>query len=170
MSGLQASVYPGRIKTSGEDHILDWGLDAEYQTSIGKNGFTGLFSVIREWDDLDASQALGNSDNKADNLWSTRFTLDYLYDGTYGADVSYFYVNGRRDYALYSSSPNGSPASDGVDLELNYLPFNNSGGPSFWPKSNVKFSIQYIIYDRFDGTHAGASGNNTLYVETWIAF
>lgn len=168
--GLQASTYPDRITTSGKDHILDWGLDAEYQTSLGKNGFTGLFSLIREWDNWDATEPMGNSTNKSDNLWSTRFTIDYLYDGTYGADVSYFLVNGRRDYLLYSDSPNGSPASDGVDLELNYFPFNNSGGPSWWPKSNVKFSIQYIIYNRFNGTYGGASGNNTLYLETWLAF
>jgi len=170
LSGMQADLYPGRVKTSGEDHILDFGLDSQIQLSVGKNNFTGLLSLIREWNYNDASQPLGNSDNRADNLWSTRATLDYLFDGTYGADVSYFLVNGRRDYTLYAESPTGSPDSDGFDLELNYIPFNNSGGPSFWPKSNVKFSIQYIIYNRFDGSHSHASGNNTLYLESWIAF
>jgi hypothetical protein len=170
MFGLDADDYPGRVNTDGMDHMVDLGVDSEYQTSIGKNGFTGLVSLIHEWDKFDASQALGNSTNKEDNLWSFRGTVDYLYDETYGFTVSYFLINGRRDYLLYASGPNGSPETDGVTLQLNYLPFNNSGGPSFWPKSNVKFSIQYVIYNRFDGTHYQASNNNTLYVETWIAF
>jgi len=168
--GLEADTYPGRVNTSGHDHFLDWGLDSEYQTSFGKNSVTGLFSVIREWDRWDASQPLGNSTNKSDNLWSTKLTIDYLYNLTYGADISYFLVNGRRDALLYANGANGSPASDGLILQLNYMPFNLSGGPSFWPKSNVKFSIQYVIYDRFNGTHGHASDNNTLYLETWIAF
>jgi hypothetical protein len=170
LSGMEADLLPGRVNTMGEDHILDWGVDSQYQISLGKNNFTGLFSLIREWDRYDASQPLGDSGNRSDNLWSTRATIDYLYNGTYGADVSYFLVNGRRDFVLYPDSPSGSPESDGVALELNYLPFNNSGGPSFWPKSNVKFSIQYVIYNRFDGTHSHASDNNTLYLETWLAF
>jgi hypothetical protein len=168
--GLEANLYPGRVNIAGQDHVLDWGVDSEYQISLGKNNFTGLFSLIREWDRYDASQPLGNSDNRSDNLWSSRVTVDYLYNGTYGADVSYFLVNGRRDYTLYANSLNGSPENDGITLQLNYLPINNSGGPSFWPKSNVKFSIQYVIYNRFNGTHSHASDNNTLYVESWIAF
>ena len=168
--GMEASTYPGRVTTAGHDHFLDWGVDSEYQTSFGKSSVTGLLSVIREWNGYDASQSLGNSANVADNLWSTRLTVDYLYNLTYGADVSYFLVNGRRDPLLYSNSANGSPESDGVVLELTYMPFNISGGPTWWPKSNVKFSVQYVIYNRFDGTHSHASDNNTLYVETWIAF
>ena len=113
---------------------------------------------------------MGNSTNRFDNLWSTRVTVNYLYDLTYGLDISYFLVNGRRDALLYANSPNGSPESDGFNLQLTYLPFNNSGGPSFWPRSNVKLSIQYTIYNRFNGTHSHASDNNTLYVESWIAF
>jgi hypothetical protein len=168
--GLEADTYPGRVTTSGHDHFLDTGLDAEYQTSFGKSNVTGLFSVIREFDRFDATEALGSSSNVADNLWSTKLTADYLYNLTYGADVSYFLVNGRRDPLLYSNSATGSPESDGMVLEAVYMPFNLTGGPSWWPKSNVKFSIQYVIYNRFDGTHSHASDNNTLYVETWIAF
>jgi hypothetical protein len=169
-SGLYADAYPGRVNTAGKDHTLDLGVDSEYQTSVGKNDITGLFSLYRELDDYNASQRLGNSDNKADTLWSLKGNVDYLYDKTYGFDAGYFLVNGRRDFALYSGSPNGSPASDGVILELVWEPINKSGGPAFWPKSNVKFSIQYTIYDRFNGTHFHASDSNTLYLETWMDF
>jgi hypothetical protein len=169
-SGMYANTYPGRVNSAGEDHTLDLGLDTEYQTSINKNDLTGLFSLYRELDDFSADRSLGNSSNSADTLWSFKGNIDYLYDKTYGFDAGYFLVNGRRDFALYSNSPNGSPESDGEILELVWEPINKNGGPAFWPRSNVKFSLQYTIYNRFNGTHAHASGNNTLYLESWIDF
>jgi hypothetical protein len=168
--GLSAYTYPGRDRSAGKDHIIDLGLDAQYQISFGKSDVTGLFSVIHEWQKWDASQQLGNTSNHSDHLWSTKATVDYLYDKTYGGAIGYFVLDGSNDPSLNSSSANGSPLSDGLVLQLNYLPFNKSGGPSFWPKSNVKFSVQYVIYNHFNGTHANASDNNTLYLETWIAF
>lgn len=168
--GMYANTYPGRVNTAGADHTLDVGLDGQYQISAGKNDLIGLFSVVREWNDLSAGQPLGNSDNKTDSLWSLKANIDYLYDKTYGFDVGYFFLDGRRDFTLYSANPSGSPGSDGVILELVWLPINKSGGPSFWSKSNVKFSIQYVIYNRFNGTDQHASDNNTLYLESWIAF
>ena len=104
-------------------------------------------------------------------------TVDYLYDKTYGGAISYFLANGNHDPLLYSGSTKGSPMSDGVVFQLNYMPFNKSGGPSFWPRSNVKFSIQYVMFDRFDGGRRNYDGsgrnawdNNTLYIEAWFVF
>jgi hypothetical protein len=60
---------------------------------------------------------------------------------------------------------------------VSYLPFNKGGGPAFWPRSNVKFSLQYVAYNRFngartnyDGAGSNARDNNTLYLECWIVF
>ncbi len=175
--GLAANTYPGRDNSAGKDHIIDWGVDAQYQTSFGKHDITGLFSWIYERDTWSASQRLGGASNATDHLYSTKATIDYLYDKTYGGAVGYFQVNGSHDTLLHSESLSGSPLSDGFVIQLNYIPFNKSGGPSFWPKSNVKFSAQYIIYNRFDGartnydgTGRNAKDNNTLYLEAWIAF
>lgn len=168
--GLAADTYPGRDNSAGKDHIIDLGVDAEYQISFGKNDVTGLFSVIHEWEHWDASQQLGNTSNSSDYLWSAKATVDYLYDKTYGGAIGYFLLNGSNDPSLYPASTNGSPLSDGLVLQLNYMPLNKSGGPSFWPKSNVKLSVQYVIYNRFNGAHQNASDNNTLYLEAWIAF
>ena len=67
--------------------------------------------------------------------------------------------------------------SDGLVFQLNWMPLNKGGGPAFWPKSNVKFSVQYVLYNRFngarhnyDGAGRNASDNNTLYIEAWFAF
>jgi hypothetical protein len=93
------------------------------------------------------------------------------------ATVQYFVIDGTADPILYSASASGSPLSDGWIVEVSYLPFNKHGGPAFWPRSNVKISLQYVVYNRFDGASSNFDGagsnardNNTLYAETWIAF
>ena len=60
---------------------------------------------------------------------------------------------------------------------MHWLPLNKTTGPSFWPRSNVKFSVQYVIYNHFDGGRSNIDGagrrafdNNTLFVSAWIAF
>jgi hypothetical protein len=77
----------------------------------------------------------------------------------------------------YPTSQTGAPNSNGFILSANYLPMNKGTGPSFWPRSNIKISLQYVIYNRFDGSVSNidgagrtASANNTLYLETWIVF
>jgi hypothetical protein len=175
--GLAASTYPSRIRSAGRNQTVDLGVDTQYQAGFDKHGVTVMISGIYERDNWYASQPLGMASNRSDNLFTFKATVDYLYDSTIGGAVGYFSTSGSRDPLLYSGSRYGSPASNGVILQANYLPFNKSGGPKFWPKSNVKFSVQYIIYNKFDGSHTNFDGtgrnardNNTLYIEAWIAF
>ncbi len=175
--GMAARSYPGRDNTAGKDLTIDWGLDSEYQVSFGKSDLTLLASAIYERNTWNASQQLGNTDNRTDHLWTMKATVDYLYDKTYGGAISYFADTGSRDATLYSGSAKGSPLSDGLVFQLNWMPMNKGGGPAFWPKSNVKFSVQYVFYNRFngarhnyDGAGRNASDNNTLYIEAWFAF
>ena len=175
--GIAAHTYPGRDQSSGADRIVDLGLDSQYQTSFGHNDVTAMLQYIHEDQSWSASQALGLSTNAKDSLWNVKATVEYLYDKTYGLTVQYFDIAGGSDAALYGGSATGSPNSDGFILQANYLPFNKGGGPSFWPRSNVKFTAQYTIYNRFngassnyDGNGANARDNNTLYLEAWIVF
>ncbi len=175
--GMAANTYPGRDSSAGKDRILDLGLDSQYQLASGASDITAMVSWIRERQTWDASSVLGNTSNASDTLWNLKATVNYLYDKTFGATVQYFTINGSSDPLLYPDSQTGSPASDGFVLQANYLPFNKGGGPSFWPRSNVKLSVQYTIYNRFDGARtnydgagANARDHNTLYVEAWIAF
>ena len=175
--GLAARTYPGRDESSGQDRITDIGLDSEFQESVGKNDFTALVSVIHEHARWDASQALGNTANGSDSLTEFKATGDYLWDKTYGGAVQYFATSGTSDAMAYSSSQTGSPDSDGFILQVNYLPFNKNTGPSFWPRSTVKLSLQFVFYNRFDGSTTNIDGagrsardNNTLYLQAWIVF
>ena len=175
--GMAANTNPGRDSSAGTDRIVDIGLDSQYQVSSGASDLTAMVSWIHESQSWDASNALGNTSNATDSLWTAKATLNYLYDKTFGATVQYFIIEGGSDALLYPDSQTGSPNSDGVVLQLNYLPFNKGGGPAFWPRSNVKLSLQYTLYNRFDGARtnfdgggANARDNNTLYLEAWIAF
>ena len=175
--GMAADTYPGRDSSAGQDRIVDLGLDSQYQLSSGASDVTAMVSWIHERQNWNASSMLGTTSNAADTLRSAKATLNYLYDKTYGATLQYFMIDGSSDTLLYPDSQTGSPNSDGLVLQVNYLPFNKGAGPSFWPRSNVKLSLQYTIYNRFDGARtnydgagANARDNNTLYIEAWIAF
>ena len=175
--GMAAATYPGRDQTAGKDRITDYGLDSQYQVSHGPDDITAMVSCVFERQNWGASYALGNTSNLTDNLTSFKATLDYLHDKTIGGAVQYFLIDGSSDAAIFGGSQTGSPTSDGVILQLDYLPFNKNGGPPSWPRSNVKFSLQYVIYSRFngarsnyDGAGSNAQGNNTLYAEAWIVF
>jgi hypothetical protein len=175
--GLASDTYPGRDPSAGTDRIADYGFDTQYQVSQGPHDVTAMLSWIYERQSWDASYALGNTANSSDTLESVKATVNYLYDKTYGATAQYFLIDGSNDALIFSGSQAGSPTSDGFVLQVNYLPFNKHGGPAFWPRSNIKFSLQYTVYNRFngartnyDGAGSNARGNNTLYAEAWIAF
>jgi hypothetical protein len=136
-----------------------------------------MASWIHEQQSWDASSVLGNTANPSGSLDTYKLTASYLHDKTYGLTVQYFNITGSTDAVLYSGSGTGSPASDGFIVQADWLPFNKHGGPAFAPRSNVKFSLQYVAYNKFDGgssnydgAGAKASDNNTLYLEAWIAF
>lgn len=175
--GMAANTFPGRDKTFGEDRSVDVGLDAEYQNTFGKHGITALVSWIYEQQHLGATQAQGGAADDRGHLWTTRAAVEYLYDKTYGASVGGFRTDGSQDTLLHADSITGSPRSDGLIFELNYLPFAKSGGPSWWKSSSLKLSLQYVMYNTFngarsnyDGAGSKASDNNTLYLQAWFNF
>jgi hypothetical protein len=180
--GLDAHTFPGGDESAGSDRRTDWGVDLEYQLITRQHSVTLLATWIREDQRWHASQALGNTANARNTLNTARVTASYLYDLTYGGHVGYFATYGNKDPTLYAPDPiggsrTGRPNSNGWILELDYLPFNKSGGPGFWPWFNPKFVVQYTIYTEFngagrdyDGSGRKASDNNTLFVAAWFAF
>jgi hypothetical protein len=95
----------------------------------------------------------------------------YYYQRKYGGALGYFATTGTTDTSLYEpgavfGSANGSPDSKGWIGELNYVPWQN-----------VKFSLQYTAYNRFNGSSSdydgfgrNASDNNTIYLLGWFNF
>ncbi len=175
--GLDAGTYPGRDPSAGKDRVADCGIDSQIQKAIGENDIAAYVTAIHERDRWNASRPLGNATNASDSLTEYKATVDWLWDKTCGLAAQYFSKSGTRDALAYSSSRTGSPNSDGYVLQASYLPLNKGTGPAFWPRSNIKFSLQYVIYNRFDGSKTNIDGagrnakdNNTLYGEAWIVF
>lgn len=179
--GMTAGRNPQRMSNVGTDRLTDLGVDAQYQFVGERDGISLQTSWIHESQDWSASRALGLAENAHDTLKSFHAKASYLYENTYGATVGYFKIQGSRDTALYAADPiggsaSGSPGSDGWIFEADYMPFNN-GGPGVWPWFNVRFSLQYTAYmkfngstDDYDGAGRNASDNNTLLLLAWIAF
>lgn len=175
--GISTSLVPGGVNGFGTDHILDVGIDTQYQYIDDVNSYSVQASLITEADKFDASSALGYVSNQHDHLRSIHVKASYYRDQTYGGTLAWFHVDGSGDAALYGAdSASNSPDSTGFTGELDYMPFNH-GGPAFWPWLNVKFGLQYTYYTRFnggtnnfDGAGDNATGNNTLYLFAWLAF
>jgi hypothetical protein len=175
--GMAATLNPGRVTGSGTDHAVDLGVDTQYQFLADVHSISFQGNWITENQTLTASQALGNASNSHDHVRTMHAKATYYYDQTYGATLGYFRVDGSGDANLYNAvSATSSPNSAGLIAELNYIPFNH-GGPAFWPWLNVKFGLQYVAYQKFDGgttdyDGAGhnAADNNTLYLYAWFSF
>jgi hypothetical protein len=174
--GITAATFPGRATTNGTDRRTDFGFDTQYQFVGDRDQISLQASFIHEAGRFNASQALGAATNLDDHLDSINIKTSYFYDHTYGINLSYFDISGSTDPGLFPGSANGSPNSNGWIIEANYVPFMH-GGPSFWPWLNIRFAIQYVIYDKFDGGRSNfdgagrnASDNNTLFLLAWLAF
>ena len=175
--GLSADTYPGRDSSEGHDHFTDIGVDTQYQLATEKGDFALMGSWIHENQRWGASNALGNTANASAQINTMKLTASYLHDKTYGLTVQHFWISGGKDEVLYSGSATGSPTSDGFIVQADWMPLNKKTGPAFWPRSNIKLTVQYTYYTRFDGARtnydgagANASDNNTLYLEAWIVF
>ncbi len=183
--GLFANTFPGRVRDFGTDKIVDYGVDAQYQYN-SEHHYAGLYAnFIHEDQTLGASQAAGVSANSSNTLNSLRLRGTYFYSqdwSKYGFTVQYFSINGSGDTGLFAPGPisgsaNGRPNSKGWIFELDYLPFINTQPLSFWPWAQVKLSLQYVAFTKFngasrnfDGFGRDASENNTLFLLAWFAF
>jgi len=182
MYGADFRVFPG--SASGTPTALsgpvnrfnDVAEDLQYQY-IGENQLFSLIGThIHESMSLDASFAAGNVANPRNTLSTTQIAATYYYRRKYGGTVQYFSTTGSSDSGLYPAttpgqpgvvtSANGSPDTRGWIAEVNYLPW-----------LNVKLSLQYTWYEKFngassnyDGMGRNASDNDTLYLVLWFAY
>jgi hypothetical protein len=181
--GAEFKLLPGAgTPLQGPDNRFnDVAEDFQYQY-VGDNH---LFSVegtrIDEKMNLAASYAAGGS-NATDDLTTDRLWATYYYQRQIGGTLGWFSTTGSTDVGLYPSqvmladgsvcncgvvtSANGSPDTRGLVGELNYLPW-----------LNVKLSLQYTHYTKFnggstnyDGFGRNASDNDTLYLLLWFAY
>jgi hypothetical protein len=182
MYGADFRVFPGSASgaptsLSGPvNRFNDVAEDLQYQYIGEDHLFSVLATHIHESMSLDASFATQSVANPTNTLSTTQIAATYYYRRKYGGTVQYFSTTGSADSGLYPAtapgqpgvitSANGSPDTRGWITELNYLPW-----------LNVKLSLQYTWYGKFnggstnyDGLGRNASDNDTLYLVLWFAY
>ena len=174
LAGVHPWTMPGTTDTttfSQSDKYTDIGLDSQYQYQGDNFWFTLRGTYIHEYQKLDASFVNGLSANPSDELNEARAyaSLAYGNDNRVVLTGQYFSTWGSADIGLYGGLASGfSPNSDGWIAEIAYIPFISSVAPG-WPWFNARVGLQYVWYDKFDGTTVGAASNNTLFLYAWVA-
>jgi hypothetical protein len=168
------------------DPTLDLAVDSQYQWVGLEHVFSVRASYIWENKSNNVEVPLGFASNPSDQLNTVNISATYIYDRAYSFTAGYFNTWGTADALLYgfgdtpgfiASSPNGSPNSSGWNFDLAWLPFSR-GGPELWPWFNARIGVLYTHYDKFDGatnnvdqiTGLKASGNDTVFIYTWLMF
>ena len=172
--GLNLKLHPALAPMNSElDKYKDVALDAQYQYITEDNIVSVMTTYIKEDQTLNYS-SVASGTNLNNSLKTFRLAGSYYYHRRYGGSLGYFSTTGSQDSALYpvgapmtiNGSANGSPNSNGYIGELDYVPW-----------LNVKFLLQYVAYNKFnggstnyDGNGRNARDNNTTYLLAWFAF
>ncbi len=157
--GISSQQYFEGI-TGHLDKYTDLGFDLQFERILPIGALTLHTSFISETETRDTSSTQHIKFN------FNSFKIDgnlYLKNGL-GATVGYFNTSGNEDPNVGSLT--NKPNSSGLIFQLEYLPWYNT-----------KFSIQYVTYNKFDGSKTnydamGRNGanNNTLYLLAWLNF
>jgi len=168
--GLDAKIYPTGI-AGLTDRYTDLALDGQYEQPMLGGNFTLYGTWIHERQHLDATFDAGGSDNSFNRLNTVKVNATAYSKARVGGTVGYFSTTGDTDAGLrppeeVSGSATGSPNSNGVITELDWMPW-----------LNTRLTAQYVFYNKFNGATTGydgfgrkASANNTLYLLAWFAF
>jgi len=181
--GMQANVNPQRLQGAGTDKYTDFGFDATYQYLANLAHIFELNATyIRENRDMSASVALGFAGKQNSSLDTVRIRGAYTFRQTYSLNLSYGQTSGTADNVIYSfadpisGSRSGKPNNQAFIAELSYAPFVKSTSilSTF---ANLRVALQYVHYFQFnggirnyDGFGRNAAGNDTLYLNGWLAF
>ena len=172
--GLSARAYANYPVTPDANNYTDVAFDAEYQHIISNQSFSVETTWVHENQDINGSVLQGLSNDAYGYLDTYKINADYYYRtahyGQFGGTACYFTTTGSDNAALYEApfDPSGNPDSKGEVLELDYMPPWHHYGPTGFGFS--KFSLQYVIFNQFNGTSTGASAYNTLYLLAWFMF
>jgi hypothetical protein len=180
--GADFKVLPGAASGSPTplsppiNRFNDVAEDIQYQFISDAHIFTLAGTHIHESMTLDSSFATGASANTKNTLTTSELQATYYYRRKVGATVQYFSTTGSSDTLLYPATPSGGP---GVVTSANSSPSTRGwiGEVNYLPWLNVKVSLQYTWYGKFnggsnnyDGVGRNASANNTAYALLWLAY
>lgn len=153
--GMNAKIYDSGINVQ-EDKYNDIGIDTQYQGKLGENSVSAHASYITEKHTL-------STDGTAPKLNSLHLDGSYFWAANVVGTLGYFNITGDDNasgaWVDQDRNPINKPDSDGWIAELTYLPWQNT-----------KFTAQYRMYGKFDGTSTGASNHDTIYLNLWFVW
>jgi hypothetical protein len=170
--GMRTNLFPGEVGSGTlTDRFTDIGIDAQAETKAGSGSLVARGTWIHEEETFNASLPAGEVANLDEVLKVFRFNTSYYPKIWLGVTLGYFQTTGTTDPVRYAPDPvdgsaNGDPKTNGVIAEVDFNPWQNT-----------RLAVQYTAYDKFNGGKDGydgfgrsASGNNTLYLLTWVVF
>jgi hypothetical protein len=140
--------------------INDIGIDFQFERRLPIGALTLHSSFIAESETRDTSL----TQNIKLNFNSFKVDGNLNMKNGFGATLGYFNTSGSEDSNVggFTNKPN----SEGFIAQLEYLPWYNT-----------KFALQYVLYNKFDGSklnydhnNRNAADNNTLYLLVWLNF
>lgn len=149
--------------TAPGDAYTDVAIDSQFQHIGDKHIMSAVVTYIHESQNLQATNAFGNSDNVDNELHSLKASASYIYDRLVGGRVTFSTMRGSTDATLY-----GGPGVRSTSLSAEVFTT---------PWQNAKIGLQYVAWLDFngaalnyDGNGRDAAHNNTLYAYVWVAF
>lgn len=184
---LQASFNPRTSDRTasgefGHDSYIDFSIDGGYQFLGDQTNIAAIYGIFTHEDqDLRGSFATNRAAGSRHRLNLVHANVSYFYQQSYGLTVGISNVSGNSDPVLYAPAPisgsaNGKPNSNAFIVEADWIPFGKDGS---WgaPFANLKLGAQYTAYTQFngggknyDGFGRSASGNNSIYLFSWLAW
>ena len=173
---------PNANSPTDQNSFTDWGFDATYQRTYGRNILAITSNILFENQNLAASSAAGLSANATNSLTQFRVAASYYWNSRYGVTLAFTSTTGSTDTGLYApaaltGSASGSPNSQAIIAQIDWTPFGADMTHPGYPWLNVRIGLQYTDYlmfnggtTNYDGSGRNASDNNTLMLFTWWAF
>ncbi len=157
--GFAPKIYASGI-TGYLKKFTDLGVDLQYEHNFNFGATTIHASFIQEKEIREVTKVLSNSLN----FNSYKFDANLYMKNGIGVTAGFFYSEGSVDSKVISWS--NKPDSFGYIGQLEYLPWNNT-----------KIALQYVLYEKFDGTiwnydskKRTAADNNSLCMMVWLNF
>ena len=164
------------------DRYVDEGIDATYEFIDSLNNALNVnLAWLHERRNLEASAALGLSDDVRNDLYTRRVDVTYSYDQTMVISGGWFDTKGTTNTLLwtpapYTGSANGSPNTRGYSVQFEFIPFGKTTSPVY-THFNFRLGLRYTTYDFFnggeldyDGSGRSASDNESVFGFAWLAF
>lgn len=173
--GLVADV-PVDGPTGPTDKFTDIGLDGQYQWLAGKNTVTVHGAYYHEQQKLNGTNALTGSSYGSQHLDTYNLSATYYYRRMYGVTLAYLGASSSAD-AVDQGALAGPAGGTSLNpsIPTTYAPSDKGAAAyvaqlDYLPWYNTQINLQYMAFNKVNGTTTDASYNNYVMLGLWYAY